>query len=505
MAVLVLPITAISFTVAGPNLRPLRSLSLMMLEDEPPKSVAIAAEGAAAAAQAAAAYESAQRETTAPKTAKTKAEAMAAQVAEPAADLRNPDESDINSVVAALDVLCQAEDAVRVAAFERRLSERALRAGAVQADRAAVAAGDTSVDTSAGRRSRWTKRLRSGGSFVAKRLTMGAASLACAAAVLGPGALANSAVPVSIPAEAPAVVREADVAATALASAPVVVSSRARRGANVAVVSPTTSKLGGSRRRRSRRDGGSSPTAQGRAHGRALVGGQERENAILSVEDVPRPWRAGRRVKGERISDQAELINAQGRSRIMRTIREAESESGTEMMVVTLPTIGGQNPKTFATRLFNHWGIGRAEHNTGVLVLVVKDARRIEVEVGKDAVGKFSTAWTERMLSERVLPQFKQGRYSDGLARCVDTCAHRLSAPRRSPLASVASLFSADAWATVGLYGLICLGAKTGAIPAVSGNGSGGYGSSDGSDDYGGSGDYGGGSSDGGGGGGGSW
>merc|ERR1719502_690669 len=189
-----------------------------------------------------------------------------------------------------------------------------------------------------------------------------------------------------------------------------------------------------------------------------------------------------------RISDQAELINAQGRSRIMRTIREAESESGTEMMVVTLPTIGGQNPKTFATRLFNHWGIGRAEHNTGVLVLV-----------GKDAVGKFSTAWTERMLSERVLPQFKQGRYSEGLARCVDTCAHRLSAPRRSPLASVASLFSSDAWATVGLYGLICLGAKTGAIPAGSGNGSGGYGSSDGSDDYGGSGDYGGGSSDGGG------
>lgn len=227
--------------------------------------------------------------------------------------------------------------------------------------------------------------------------------------------------------------------------------------------------------------------------------------AILSVEDVPRPWRASRRVKGERISDQAELINAQGRSRIMRTIREAESESGTEMMVVTLPTIGGQDSKTFATRLFNHWGVGRAEKNTGILVLVVKDARRIEVEVGKDAVGKFNTAWTERMLSERVLPQFKQGRYSEGLARCVDTCAHRLSAPRRSPLASVASLFSADAWATIGLYGLIWLGAKTGAIPAGSGNGSGGYGSSDGSDDYGRSGDYGGGSSDGGGGGGGSW
>ena len=33
------------------------------------------------------------------------AEAMAAQVAEPAVDLRNPDESDINSVVAALEAI----------------------------------------------------------------------------------------------------------------------------------------------------------------------------------------------------------------------------------------------------------------------------------------------------------------------------------------------------------------------------------------------------------------
>ena len=136
-------------------------------------------------------------------------------------------------------------------------------------------------------------------------------------------------------------------------------------------------------------------------------------------------------------------------------------------------------------------------------MLVVKDLRRIEVEVGKDAVGKFSTAWTERMLSERVLPQFKQGRYSEGLARASTRAPSPLGP---APLAAGVrrSLFSADAWATVGLYGLICLGAKTGPSP-VSGNGSGGYGSSDGSDDYGGSGDSGGGSSDGGGGGGGSW
>merc|ERR1719440_2700547 len=96
-------------------------------------------------------------------------------------------------------------------------------------------------------------------------------------------------------------------------------------------------------------------------------------------------------------------------------IREAEKETGTEMVVVTLPSIGSQTPKKFATALFNEWGIGRAEPNNGVLVLVVKDARRIEVEVGDGLVNKFSHSWTDKMLEENVLPASKAGAYSRGV------------------------------------------------------------------------------------------
>ena len=187
----------------------------------------------------------------------------------------------------------------------------------------------------------------------------------------------------------------------------------------------------------------------------------------------------------------------------METIRAAEKKTQTEMMVVTLPSIGRQNPKRFATELFNHWGVGRTMPNNGVLVLVVKDVKRIEVEVGDGVTRRFSTAWTERMLAERVLPSFKEGRYSEGLRRCVATCASRLTAENiaegKAPI-NMASLIQ-----TIGYIALYGFAGATGGGDGSSGGGSGG--SRGGGYDSGGGGydSGGGGFSSGDGGGGGSW
>ncbi len=37
----------------------------------------------------------------------------------------------------------------------------------------------------------------------------------------------------------------------------------------------------------------------------------------------------------------------------------------------------------FATRLFNHWGIGNADRNDGILLLVAKKDRKVRIELGK--------------------------------------------------------------------------------------------------------------------------
>ena len=248
----------------------------------------------------------------------------------------------------------------------------------------------------------WVEQLR-------HSLSMGVAVLACSIAMNTPPAEAFT------PFELPVALQEVRAGASALASTPI-----PARQAVLAQRSPSKGS-------RTRRDGVSNARASS-----ITTAGNSRAVDSLRVQDVPRPWRAGARQEGGRITDSAGLLDGESVTAIMQTIRQAESETGTEMMVVTLPSIGEQSPKRFATELFNAWGIGRDQPNNGVLVLVVKDARRIEVEVGDGVVDKFSRSWTEQMLEDKVLPSFKADRYSTGLIRCVDACASRLSADLRT-------------------------------------------------------------------------
>ena len=112
----------------------------------------------------------------------------------------------------------------------------------------------------------------------------------------------------------------------------------------------------------------------------------------------------------------------------VRQVRAAERLSGAQFCVVTVPSIGGRNPKSFATDAYNYWRIGRGQRASGVLVLIVRDVRRVEIAVGRQLNGVISHRWTEQMLGRNVLPHLKQGRVEEGTIRAIRAIAARLDA-----------------------------------------------------------------------------
>lgn len=138
-------------------------------------------------------------------------------------------------------------------------------------------------------------------------------------------------------------------------------------------------------------------------------------NRVSSIERMPRP--SG----GERVSDRAGLLSQERRKRIAEVIARQEERSQSEIRVVTLPSIGARHPKYFATELFNRWEVGRDEPGgRGVLILIVRDRRRIEIEVNRGLNGVLSRTWTEDMLQRKVLPHLRANHYGMGLEKAVD-------------------------------------------------------------------------------------
>ena len=131
----------------------------------------------------------------------------------------------------------------------------------------------------------------------------------------------------------------------------------------------------------------------------------------VTVESVPNP----RQVNGGWVSDTANILNASTETKLNQMISRLEAKNGTEIAVVTVPkTAPSESSKAFATQLFNHWKVGKAAHNNGVLFLVSRGDRRVEIETGYGIESVLPNAQVNEIIQQTIVPPFKQGNFDQG-------------------------------------------------------------------------------------------
>jgi uncharacterized protein len=141
----------------------------------------------------------------------------------------------------------------------------------------------------------------------------------------------------------------------------------------------------------------------------------------MSVEQVPNP-----RPQGLWVADTVDMIDSDAQSRLDERLDALERDLGVEIAVVTVERVDAPTPKDFATELFNHWGIGKADVDNGLLILMVSGERRLEMETGYGMEGVLTDGWLKRMQEDRMIPHFKSGDFGAGLSAGVEAIDERL-------------------------------------------------------------------------------
>jgi uncharacterized protein len=140
----------------------------------------------------------------------------------------------------------------------------------------------------------------------------------------------------------------------------------------------------------------------------------------MSVTDVPNP-----RPRGAWVSDSESIIPADAEARINARLEALNRDLGVEIAVVTVSNIG-TTPKEFATLLFQHWGVGKRGVDNGLLVLLVRDQRRLEMETGYGLESRLPDGWLGVMQYEVMAPAFRNGDYAAGLEAGIERIDQRL-------------------------------------------------------------------------------
>ena len=132
------------------------------------------------------------------------------------------------------------------------------------------------------------------------------------------------------------------------------------------------------------------------------------------------------------VNDFAELLDEDTEARIETQLKDLRSRNGIEMTVVTISSRAAYDPspsiESFATKMFNGWGIGNASRNDGILVLVAVNDREMRLELGS-GFGREWDAYAEEVVDDAFLPFFREDRYARGIEDGTRATIYRIADP----------------------------------------------------------------------------
>jgi uncharacterized protein len=116
-----------------------------------------------------------------------------------------------------------------------------------------------------------------------------------------------------------------------------------------------------------------------------------------------------------RVNDYADVLSPDAEQRINRTLEAHEKATGQQFAVLTIKSLEGDPLEDFSIRTVEAWKLGREKQDDGLLLLVVKDDRKVRIEVGHGLEGSITDALSSRVIRSVIVPSFKTGDYARGI------------------------------------------------------------------------------------------
>ncbi|MCY6383215.1 TPM domain-containing protein [Hoeflea prorocentri] len=122
-----------------------------------------------------------------------------------------------------------------------------------------------------------------------------------------------------------------------------------------------------------------------------------------------------------RVVDSAGILPANVRDSLVAKLAAFEQKSSDQVVVATIDTTGEWTIEHYANLMFRRWGLGQAEENNGVLLLVAVSDRQLRIEVGYGLEGTLTDVLSKLIIDDVIVPEFREGDFPGGIEAGVDS------------------------------------------------------------------------------------
>lgn len=119
------------------------------------------------------------------------------------------------------------------------------------------------------------------------------------------------------------------------------------------------------------------------------------------------------------VNDFAEILSI-GQKRSLESKLVAYNDStSTQITLVTVKSLGGEEASFFAFQLGEKWGVGQKDEDNGIIILIAPNERKTFIATGYGAEGALPDAYAKRIVEDVMLPEFKKGDYFGGINKAI--------------------------------------------------------------------------------------
>jgi uncharacterized protein len=122
-----------------------------------------------------------------------------------------------------------------------------------------------------------------------------------------------------------------------------------------------------------------------------------------------------------RVNDLARLLSQESLQRLEQKLAAFERETSNQVVVLTLPSLQGDDIDQFSIRVAEAWKIGQKGRDNGVLLVIAQAERKVRIEVGMGLQGVLPDITAGRIIRDIMRPYLKSGNYDQGIAVGVDS------------------------------------------------------------------------------------
>ncbi|MEZ4852794.1 YgcG family protein [Flavobacterium sp.] len=120
------------------------------------------------------------------------------------------------------------------------------------------------------------------------------------------------------------------------------------------------------------------------------------------------------------VYDYATILNDSEKQLLEDKLIKYSDSTTTQIVFISIESLKGEDIGILTPKWAHEWGIGQADKDNGVLILLAKEERKIWISAGYGVEDRLTAGITGEIIRNIIIPEFKKGDFYLGLNKGAD-------------------------------------------------------------------------------------